>query len=210
MVKLINCEQGTQEWFDARAGIVTASELSKVLAKGEGKTRAKYMRQLAAEIVTGAPCESDFKGNTHTERGKLLESDARELLSIRLGSDIQQVGLVKNDTIRMGCSPDGIVGMKSTEPVAFDSGVEIKCCLPDIQIERLMRGGVPSEYIAQVEGSLLVTGAPMWVFYSFSVGLPAHIVEVVLIDERKEIITEELYKFNKELDELVERVRNMF
>jgi hypothetical protein len=33
-LQVIECEQGTDEWFAARAGVVTASEFATVLAKG--------------------------------------------------------------------------------------------------------------------------------------------------------------------------------
>ena len=58
MQVLTDIEQGTEAWYAARAGIVTASEMSKVLAKGEGKTRAKYMNRLIAERITGYPVET--------------------------------------------------------------------------------------------------------------------------------------------------------
>ena len=41
--------QGTPEWHAVRCGKVTASRFSDVLAKGEGKTRLSYMKQLRAE-----------------------------------------------------------------------------------------------------------------------------------------------------------------
>jgi hypothetical protein len=209
MIRLIDCQQGTTEWLEARAGIVTSSEFSKVLAKGEGKTRTKYMRQLAGEIITGLPAEG-FEGNRHTERGKLMEPAARELLRTRMNKDITEVGFIRNDDLRMGCSPDGLLGANPDNLLEFDAGVEIKCCLPDIQIERLLHGGLPSEYRAQVEGSLLVTGAKVWKFYSYSTGLPAHIVEVTLSDERREFLTAELKAFNTELDAMVAQVKGYY
>lgn len=214
-IRLIPCEQGKPEWFQARAGIVTASEFSKVLAKGEGLTRAKYMRQLAGEIITGQPCDSEFEGNKHTERGKLLEPEARELLQIRTGKTIHQVGFIRNDTLRMGCSPDGLQGYSPDNPdllanMEMSNGVEVKCCIPDIQIERLMRGGVPSNYRAQIEGSLLVTGAPSWTFYSYASKLPPLIVETELTPARRAVLLDELVAFNAELDLLVAEVKNKY
>lgn len=204
-IKLIECTQGTPEWFQSRAGIVTASELSKVLAKGEGKTRMKYMRQLAGEIITGKPADP-FKSNAYMEAGKENEAAARELLATMLDEDVTQVGFIRNSTLRLGCSPDGLLG----EWGKANQGVEIKCCLADIQIERLLKGGVPSEYVAQVEGSLLASGLQSWHFYSYSSGLPAHIVEVTLTDERRKVIEAELAAFNKELDDMVQTVRGLY
>lgn len=209
-IRIIECQQGTPEWFNARAGSVTASEFSKVLAKGQGLTRAKYMRQLAGELITGQPCDSGFTGNAHTERGKIMEPVARQLLEERTGQKIVEVGFIKNDELRMGCSPDGLLGVNPENVLQFESGVELKCCLADIQIERLMHGGLPSEYRAQVEGSLLVTGAKAWKFYSYSSGLPAHIVDVTLTEERAEFLKSELAAFNSELDAMVAAIRKMY
>ena len=56
MIEIINCDQGTPEWFAARVGIPTASRFSDILAKGEGKTRGRYLRDLAAEIIPSDRC----------------------------------------------------------------------------------------------------------------------------------------------------------
>jgi hypothetical protein len=36
--------QGSPEWLQARCGNATASEFASILAKGEGKMRAAYLR----------------------------------------------------------------------------------------------------------------------------------------------------------------------
>ena len=54
-------EQGTDEWFAARLGKVTASRVSDVTARtktGWGASRATYMAQLIVERLTGEPTES--------------------------------------------------------------------------------------------------------------------------------------------------------
>ena len=50
-MKIIDCEQGSDEWFAARLGKVTASEFYNVLNKKTG--RGTYMYKLAAERLTG-------------------------------------------------------------------------------------------------------------------------------------------------------------
>lgn len=66
-VEIINVEQGTSDWFAARAGIPTASEFHSILAKGKGgqpsATRRKYMIKLATEVLTGKPSKS-FRGTS--------------------------------------------------------------------------------------------------------------------------------------------------
>jgi len=73
-VEIIDCVQGSPEWFQARLGIPTASCFSQVLAKGEGKVRATYMRRLAGEIITGQSAET-FKSEA-MERGNQMEAEA--------------------------------------------------------------------------------------------------------------------------------------
>lgn len=200
-IRTIECQQGTEEWLQARTGIVTCSELKNVLAKGEGKTRSKYMRQLAGEIITDKPAQG-FQGNIHTERGKEQEPIARDLLALMFGDEVREVGFIRNDTLRLGCSPDGLMG--------DDWGTEIKCCLADIQVERLLKGGVPSEYVAQVEGSIIASGRPNWKFFSFCPGMPTLVVDVTVTEPRRREIEAELKAFNAELDALVSKIKGMF
>lgn len=203
-IKTIDCQQSSPEWHEARLGIVTCSELSKVLAKGEGKVRSKYMRQLAGEILTGKPAYH-FQ-NDHMQRGKEEESEARECAALMFG-EIKEVGFIRNDTLRLGCSPDGLLGE--------DGGIEIKSCLTDIQIERLKMlqkypGWLPPEYKAQVEGSIIASGRSTWKFYSFSPGVPPLLVDVKVSDERRREIETELAVFNNELDQLVTEIKGMY
>src|SRR3546814_14450104 len=66
----------------ARAGQITASCISDVLAKGRGgadsKTRKTYMRKLIAEKLSGCVVQT-WAGNAHTERGHEQEPEARSL-----------------------------------------------------------------------------------------------------------------------------------
>lgn len=71
-------EQRTDEWFAARLGKVTASNIAKVMAKGGGATRKNYMAQLVCETLTGQK-EETFK-SASMERGNELEAVAREIV----------------------------------------------------------------------------------------------------------------------------------
>jgi putative phage-type endonuclease len=197
----LRLEQGSPEWHAARAGWVTCSELSKVMAKGEGKTRMQYMRQLAAEALIGRPASS-FKGNAYTEMGHELEPKARELLSEHIGRPITETGLIRNHDIGLSCSPDGLIG--------DDEVSEYKCCIPTVQIERLERGGVPAEYVLQVQGTLLVTGRKKCWFQSYSPDLPRLVVEVLPDEKKHTQILEELALFRTDLAELIKSIRGKY
>jgi hypothetical protein len=196
MIEIFDVPQGSEDWHACRLGIPTASRFSDILAKGEGKTRARYLRDLAAEIIRGT-VEEDGYSNVHMERGKLLEDDARRLYAFMADVEPVQVGFIKDG--RKGCSPDSLIGDVG--------GLEIKTALGHIQVERLQKGGLPSEHKAQVQGSLWVTGRAWWDFCSYSPGLPPLIVRV----ERDETYIDQLAKavdaFNEELDSLVASIR---
>jgi len=54
-------DQGTDDWFAARLGKVTASRIADVVAKtktGVSASRGNYMAQLIVERMTGKPTES--------------------------------------------------------------------------------------------------------------------------------------------------------
>lgn len=195
-IKIIDCIQGTPEWHAARLGIPTASEFATVMAKGEGKTRAKYMRRLAAEIITGTLAETYT--NAHMERGHAQEDEARCLYAMHYDIDPQQVGFVRNGP--KGCSPDSLIGA--------DGGLEIKCCLPDIQIERIERNDIPPEYRAQVQGSIWVCEREWWDFMSYSPGLPPVVRRVRRDNGYIANLAGEIDRFNDDLAALVERVRS--
>lgn len=195
MIEIFDYEQGTEEWFAARAGLPTASRFSDILAEGKGLTRAKYMRDLAAEIITGH-VEEGYT-NDHMQRGHDQEAEARRMFSLVADVVPMQVGFVRNGPV--GCSPDSLIG--------DDAGLEIKTALGHIQIARILKGGLPSEHKAQVQGSLWVTARDRWSFVSYCPGLPLFITEV----HRDEAYIGELSRavgiFTDELQQMVETVR---
>lgn len=195
-VEIIECEQGTPEWFKARLGIPTASEFSTVMAKGEGKTRRAYMLKLAGEILTGEPMESYTNG--HMERGRLTEGDARDLYAFQKNADPILVGFVRNGA--KGASPDSLLG--------DNGGLEIKTALPHIQIERLMKGEVPSEHRAQVQGNIWVCEREWWDFVSYGgPKLPLFVKRVHRDNGYIANLSGEVDRFNDDLMQVVELIR---
>ena len=57
-------------------------------------------------------------------------------------------------------SPDGVIP-------ELKKGLEIKCPKMSTHIRYLLEGGVPSEYIIQVQANLWVTGYDTWDFVSY-------------------------------------------
>lgn len=160
-LRIITCEQGTPEWFAARAGIPTASEFHTVLAKGRGGgdsvTRRKYMLTLLGERLTGEVLEG--YSNAHMERGKAMEDDARRMYAMMQDVDPEPVGFMRRDDVEAGASPDSLVD---------DVGMlEIKTKLPHLQLDLIERGEVPSEHICQIQGQLWISGREWVDFVSY-------------------------------------------
>jgi hypothetical protein len=85
--------------------------------------------------------------------------------------------------------------------------LEIKTALGHIQIERLQKGTLPTEHIAQVQGGLWITGRKWWDFTSYSRGLPPLIVRVERDEEYIAKLAAAVDAFNQELDSIVQSIR---
>lgn len=188
-------EQGTEEWFEVRRGLPTASNFATIMAKGEGKTRSQYMRKLAGEILTGELAEQF--SNVHTERGNAMEDEARQAYAFVENAEIKRVGFIRNGN--KGASPDSLVGA--------NGGLEIKTALPHIQIDRLERDRLPPEHRAQVQGNLWVSEREWWDFVSYWPKLPILTVRVYRDEAFIREMSDEVDRFNDELAALVEKIR---
>jgi hypothetical protein len=194
-MEIIRCDQNTGEWFVARIGIPTASRFKDVLAKGEGKTRKRYMLDLIGERITGEPTES--YSNIHMERGKIMEDEARDLYSFMTNTEPERVGFVKNGIT--GGSPDSLVG---------DRGLlEIKTKLPALQIECILADKLPSDHVAQVQGLLWITGREWCDFASYWPKLPIFIKRVHRDEDYIKNLASEVQRFYDEMLALQEKIQ---
>lgn len=198
-MQILNCEQGTEEWFQARAGIPTASMFATMMAGGKGATRTKYLYEKAGEIITGEPAEG-FAGNKHTERGHEQEPVARELYELQTGLKVEECGFMRAD-YNAGYSPDGIVG--------DDGLIEIKSKLPHLQIEILLKGEVPTTYAKQTQGGLLISERDWLDFVIFSPGLPLFVKRCYRDETLIKEIRSEIDRFNNDLNEIVQKIEAM-
>lgn len=194
-VQIIDCEQGSEEWFRARCGIPTASMFSAIMAKGEGKTRAAYMRKLAAEIITGEPGESF--ATPAMDRGKAMEAEARSLYAFVADVEPRQVGFIRNGPV--GWSPDSLIG---------DVGaLEIKTQRADLLIDTLLKDEFPPEHKAQCQGGIWV-GERDWVDIGvFWPKMPYFIKRAGRDEVYIKNLDGEVKRFLDELHDLVARIQ---
>jgi hypothetical protein len=198
-LQIFDCEQGTPEWYAARAGIPTASEFDTVMAKGKGgaesKTRRTYMLKLIGERLTGEPMYS--YSNDHMERGKEMEAEARDLYEMVSDVEAVKVGFIRRGD--SGASPDSLVG---------DNGMlEIKTKLPHLQIECLLAGELPSEHKAQCQGQLWIAQREWVDFVSYWPGLPLFVKRVHRDEAYIKILDTAVSTFNAEMAQLVEKLQ---
>lgn len=198
-MQIINCEQGSKEWFAARAGIPTASMFATVMAKGRdggsSVTRKTYLNKLVGEILTGEPMDSF--SNAHMEHGKAIEAQARDAYAFIMDVDPQQVGFIRNGDA--GASPDSLVGA--------DGMAEIKRKLPHLMVEVILRDGLPPEHKAQTQGQMWVGEREWCDFVAFWPSMKPFIKRTYRDETYIDGLAKAVDAFNDELHELVEKVR---
>lgn len=157
----LDCEQGSEEWLKARLGIPTATGFENIVTATGKKSsgQIKYMAELIEESILGLQ-DNTFRSN-FMERGNQLEPLARSAYEFITGNDVIQVGGVYLDEHKEAMvSPDGLIPK-------LKKGLELKCPKMSTHIRYLLEGGVPAEYIVQVQANLWVTGYDTWDFVSY-------------------------------------------
>lgn len=198
--EIIKCEQNSDEWLKARAGIPTASQFATVMAKGktkgeDSKTRRTYLLKLAGEILTGELSEN--YSNAHMERGHQMEPEARSLYAFQNNCDPELVGFVRNG--RKGCSPDSLIGN--------DGMLEIKTKLPHLLLDCLIKDEFPAEHKAQCQGALWVAEREWIDICVYWPGLPPLIKRATRDEEYIKTLSDAVDAFNFELDQTVKFIR---
>lgn len=204
---VLDFEQGTAEWLNARAGKVTASKIGDVMAKiktGESAARKDYRAQIVAEILTGKPQGSTFT-NEEMRWGTEQEPLARAAYETAKGVMVDQVGFVVHPTIdRAGCSPDGLV-----DEIGL---LEVKCPKTTTHLTYLLDGRVPSQYQPQMLWQMACTETEWCDFVSFDPRLPddlqLFVVRFKRDQERIDAMVDEVKTFLREVDEILASIKN--
>lgn len=191
MIVHTDIAQNTVDWEILRSGKITASEADDLITPlgkirtGEGvKT---YCARKLTEQWTGGPLLS-LQGIFDMDQGKIIEERAKPGFTLHTGLDIHNVAFIESDDHLLGCSPDAMV-------VGRNVGVEIKAPRIDTQIRYLLDGKVPTQYAAQLQFSMFVTGAEMWHFFSYNRGTPPLHIAVERDEEFQESIAEAVAGF---------------
>lgn len=188
-LQIIDVEQNSDAWLLARIGMPTASRFKDVMAKGEGKSRRKYLLTVAGETLLKQ--HQDGYSNANMERGKLLEDDAAQVYAFLRDDEVAKTGFWSRTTY--GASPDRRVGKRGL--------LQIKTMQPDLLLELLVNPRLPPEHKPQCQGELLVgAGEVDWLdFMAFWPGLKPVIVRVEPDLKYQAELTVGIEEFNADL-----------
>lgn len=194
--------QGSDEWHQARCGLLTASEMKLILTPtlkvaNNEKTRA-HLWELAAQRISGYVEPSYISDDML--RGHEDEIAARDLYRKHYGI-AEQCGFVTNSKwgFTIGCSPDGLVG--------DDGMIECKSRRQKYQVQTIVEhyvdGTTPNEYDLQVQTAMLVTGREWCDLISYSGGLPMATMRIMPDPEIQNAIVEAAAKFEARIEEVI-------
>lgn len=169
--------QGSEEWYAARCGMLTASEMKLILtpslAIAKNDKQRAHLYELLAQRITGY-VEPQYIGDDML-RGIEDELLARLLYAERY-APVTDVGFITNDRwgFTLGYSPDGLVG--------DDGQIECKSRRQKYQVQTIVenvpRDLIDADYMLQVQTGLLVSERAWCDLISYSGGLPMATVRV--------------------------------
>lgn len=219
---LYNCVQGSPEWLQARAGVITASEFAKARATykvpkdrmGQPKdTALDYAFQKAIERISGVPLDENFQ-TWQMKRGHELEPLARiahEDLLARKGGDlanmiVQTAGFMTTVDGKFGASVDGLIGERG--------GGEYKCLASAGKLRKVVLFNDIDAYLDQIQGCMWISGREWWHFGLYCpalapVGLEFQMIEVQRDDDYIEALERDLVRFEKTVTDYELQLREM-
>lgn len=185
MITVYDVEQGSDEWIEARRGILTASEVKLIvtptLKKANNDKSRAHLWELLAQRVSGF-VEPKYVSDDML-RGSFDESAARDIYGENY-AEVEEAGFIVNDDhgFPLGYSPDGLVG--------DDGLIEIKSRLQKFQVEAIVNGEIPKQHMLQMQTGLLVTGRKWCDYVQYCAGLPLFVQRVLPNQEMRMAIIE--------------------
>jgi putative phage-type endonuclease len=173
---ILDCEQRSEEWYDARRARITASQADNLLTPAKRLTLAK---DILVESISDTVAPMFV--NEAMQWGIDEEHRARTWYELETGKTVTEVGFCLHDKIKyIGCSPDGLVD---------DGLLEIKCPNSRTHLDYL-ENGAPKNYIAQMQFQMWVTDRGWCDFVSYDSRLPGNAQILIQRIERDEKMIE--------------------
>lgn len=206
----VECDQGTPEWHQARAGVITASTYAEALSVLKRKSGDKDIgdptdasdtlaTDTALERITGEPYGDTFQTYA-MRRGSEMEAFARMRYESSYNVIVDECGIVLTDDRLFGYSTDGFVGN--------DGMIEVKTPLNSLKILKMIQTGNIEEYVHQIQGGLWITGRLWCDFVMYvpplkGVGNDLYVKRIFRDDDFIADMEVGLLKFNKRVDDYV-------
>ncbi|WP_019218563.1 lambda exonuclease family protein [Bartonella florencae] len=201
-------EQRTTEWFQARLGKVTASNIYNILSKtAKGLPTSKY-EDYKIKLITERLTEEISQSYTTPamQWGIEHEEDALKEYAFIYDAEVIKCGFIQHPTIEMaGASPDGFVGE--------DGLVEIKCPQSPNHLRFFIDDNIKPEYIAKMQFHMACTGHKWCDFISYDprfTGVSSHLcmkIKRINRDEKQiEEINQAVEVFLAEIEQEIQRI----
>ena len=198
MIKHYNeVQQNTDAWLALRLGIITGSNINKIVTAGgkfaKNATTRQYAAELAAQRITKR-AEENFQSYAMM-LGHLQEDVARDIYSENY-EPVKQCGFITNDNygFTVGCSPDGLI--------SEDGLIEIKSRMAKFQVETIIAGEMDKSFANQVQGNLLISGRDYADFIQYSSGLPLFVKRIEVDPVRREMIVDAMIDFEEAIESI--------
>lgn len=144
--------QGSQEWLDARRGVITGSRFKDCRDKLKGGAPSKkclsYAMDVARERVGGRT--PDVFANAAMRTGTEQEPFARAAYEAKTGNFVEEAGFITTDDGLFGVSVDGLVD--------DDGIIEIKTMVSSDTLFTAVVDGDISAYTDQCNGAMWLLG----------------------------------------------------
>lgn len=167
--EILNVEQRSADWFQARCGRLTSSRANAMLAepqKGKPGLRGQLRQDLAIEQLFGVPKDTGTSFRSRAmETGTEREPEALAYYEAVTGRPLRRTGFLSCTDLMAGASLDA--------DFANCTGV-IECKAPDLytHIGYIKTQTIPLDYRRQITHQLFVSGAQWADFISYCPTLP--------------------------------------
>lgn len=155
MAEIIDIEQGSSAWFDARRGVITATRAADLLATTKAGKPTASRETMICEIAMerlGGDGRDPIIGGATLKRGHDFEGDAAQEYSFQTGQTTTVCGfMLHGDYPQFGCSPDRLVGDKGMLEI------KVPTCIKKY-VSYLLTNAHAEEYHFQLMHQLYVSG----------------------------------------------------
>ncbi|WBX91601.1 lambda exonuclease family protein [Achromobacter mucicolens] len=188
--------QGSQEWLDARRGVITGSRFKDCRDKLKGGAPSKkcmsYAMDVARERVGGRT--PDVFANAAMRTGTEQEPFARAAYEAKTGNFVEEAGFITTDDGLFGVSVDGLVD--------DDGIIEIKTMVSSDTLFTAVVDGDISAYTDQCNGAMWLLGRKwvdlvLWAPDLDPIGRQLTIIRIERDDDAIEELEDELMAFER-------------